>query len=585
MDAKLVQLFDDLVEERLTADEAKALGQRLRADAAAFDEFVDLLHIHLGLSQRAAAVRPFSVEELRAIKAVDDRFDLHLLPELGIVVERRNAAEGREQRTLRRWMTAFAIAATALVAVSLWSLRSGYLRSWQSSAVPLAADGSALFSDGAVARVSRKIDCDWSDDRWAVATSSQITQGQLITLTKGILVLEFQSGAEVTLNGPTTLVATSGKSAKLIKGELSARVPPQAHGFRVETHAGDFVDLGTEFGLLVADNGDVETHVFKGQVVAEPAAMGGQPTDHKLLETGHAWARPVAGAIDTAIVANPQKFLLPLKEDDIARLAAPPVGRSLALWLSADSLVQRDGSDGVSEWGGNVVAGNPRRENAWQVTTEKRPKWIGQSIGGKPALRFDGYKGLVTEPFKLGPSQTSAVVFRVDGDVARELVEDRSEYQELGVQLLNLNGPPHTVVQINGDLSLEARVHLGFVRDQLVPVDVGRVSTAKPIDNNPHVVLYSFDVPNARAQLYLDGRLVAETLDVPTVDATNAPRFIGSHYDREGFGFTGDIAEVMIYGDALAPSDCQSISTWLGDKYGIAVARDKPADRTAMRGN
>jgi hypothetical protein len=192
---------------------------------------------------------------------------------------------------------------------------------------------------------------------------------------------------------------------------------------------------------------------------------------------------------------------------------------------------------------------------------------------------------MVTEPMKLGPSQSSAIVFRVDGDVAREMIEDRSEYQELGVQLLNLNGPPHTVVQVSGNLSLEARVHLGFVRERLAPVDVGLVRTANPIDNNPHVLVYSFDTTGVRAQLYLDGQLVSETNDVPKLDATTAPRFIGMHYEREGFGFTGDIAEVMIYDDALAPKECRLISRWLGDKYGVAVQQDESSERVAKRGS
>jgi hypothetical protein len=87
--------------------------------------------------------------------------------------------------------------------------------------------------------------------------------------------------------------------------------------------------------------------------------------------------------------------------------------------------------------------------------------------------------------------------------------------------------------------------------------------------------VYSFDTTNARAQLYLDGQLVSETRDVPKLDATSAPRFIGSHYDREGFGFTGEIAEILVYDSALAPKECESVSAWLGEKYSIVVEHDE----------
>ena len=477
------------------------------------------------------------------------------------------------------------ISAAVLIALSVWWRNVRDSHSGPPSGESTVALASTDFADGVVARVRRKIDCDWSDDRWSVTSSGSVAQGQLITLNKGLLVLEFKSGAEITLNGPATLVATSGIGAKLVKGELSARVPPRAHGFRVETHAGDFVDLGTEFGLLVGENGDVETHVFKGKVVAEPTAVGGNPSAHTLLETGHAWARPVTGVIESNLAAMPAKFLLPLPEDS-AKSEPPPINHDAVLWFSADRQVQLDATDGVTEWGDNAAIGNSHRENAWQVSVEKRPKLIAQSIGGKPALRFDGYKGLVTEPVKLGPSQSSAIVFRLDGDVARELVEDRSEYRELGVQLLNLNGPPHPVIQVNGDLILEARVHLGFVRDHVKPVDVGLVSTTKQLDNNPHVLIYSVDIETAQAQMYLDGALVSEATDVPKLDTTYAPRFLGSHYDREGFGFTGDIAEVLIYDSALTPNECKSISAWLAKKYGIAInGDDTTSKRVAVRGN
>jgi hypothetical protein len=580
MDARIVELFSDLIEGRLSAEQAVELNQILQTNATAAAEFDHLLGIHLALSERVAPVRAFSAEELRAIAAVDDRFDRSL------VGGKENTIEMLERRSLRRWKTAFVIAVITLITVSIWSLFGVNSGSHRQIDTSIADSGASGFVDGVVAQVRRKIDCDWADNRWTVATSAQIAQGQMITLSKGLLVLEFKSGAEITLNGPATFIATSDMSAQLVNGELSARVPPRARGFRIETHAGDFVDLGTEFGLLVADNGDVETHVFKGQVVAEPATTGGRPADRALLETGEAWLRPVSGLIETGIAAAPDKFMLPLHEDESVTLPPPPVDRALALWFAADSLVQRDAENGVSEWGDITEASNRQRENAWQVTVEKRPKWIGQSIGGRPVLRFDGYKGLVTEPLKLGPSQSSAIVFRLDGDVARELIEDRGEYRELGVQLLNLSGPPNTVVQVNGDLTLAARVHLGWVRDKITPVDVGLVQTSSPLDNNPHVLVYSFDTKNARAQLYLDGRLVSETPDVPPLSATNAPRFIGSHFHREGFGFTGDLAEVLVYDDALMPIECQMISAWLGKKYGItAGGGERAAVPAEERGN
>jgi hypothetical protein len=569
MDAKIAKLFDDLVEQRLTPEQASELSRALETDPEAAAAFAQLLRAHMDLSEYAGPVRAFSADELRAISAVDGRFDSHL------TTSPAHSNDDRDHgRLARRWMKAFSIAAMALVALSAWSLWQAGQRAQQADKSQPVVQAGSEFADGAVARVRRKIDCDWADDRWTVERSAQVVEGQVITLSRGLLILEFKSGAEVTLNGPATLIATSAMSVKLIKGELSANVPPQGRGFRVETHAGNFIDLGTKFGLLVAENGDVETHVFEGKVIAKPARSGDAVIENKLLETGQAWARPIAGKIETGITANSAKFLLPLSADGVVDAATPPVVQNLAIRYSAERLVQKDADGCVSEWGDLAENGTQRRENAWQVTVEDRPRWIARAIGGRPALRFDGYKGLVTEPVKLGPSQSSALVFRVDGDVARELIEERSEYQELGVQLLNLNGPPHSVLQVNRDLTLEARVHLGFVQDPANPIDVGRVRTVAPIDNKPHIVVYSFDTEKQQAQLFFDGRLVADTNSVQKVDTTFAPRYIGSHYEREGFGFTGEIAEVLLYDGALTTEECQSVSSWLGERYGMSIDRD-----------
>ena len=50
------------------------------------------------------------------------------------------------------------------------------------------------------------------------------------------------------------------------------RADGPASGFRVRTPAADFIDLGTEFGVIVGADGAAEAHVFEGVVVARPLA-------------------------------------------------------------------------------------------------------------------------------------------------------------------------------------------------------------------------------------------------------------------------------------------------------------------------
>jgi hypothetical protein len=570
---RIETLFAQLVDQRLDDAGAAELVQLLEGDKQASQDFFELLQVHFLLAEQVGPVASFSIEELRAAKAIDDRFDRF--------VAAASRPEFASTDCSAPWRF-LALAASVALAIALW-------RPWaeeptltkrdQRPVVGTEPAAGVKTGDQIVARVRRKIDCDWTDDRWSVAANGEIEAGQLITLTKGLLVLEFASGAEITLNGPATLTATSKSSVKLVRGELSASVPPQARGFRVETHAGNFIDLGTEFGLFVTEDGQVETHVFKGEVVAEVSPPEGKTTATH-LNTGEAWAGSSSGAIDVSLDAQPQKFLLPLKDDALPIAAAaedsPPVTRGLKLRFAADSAVQRDGAGRVSEWGDLLDdRDNQRRENAWQVEASHRPLWIDNSIGGRPALRFDGYSGLITEPLRLGADQTSAIVFRTDGDVAQELISDRTEFRELGVQLLNLNGPPHTVIQVSQDLTIGGRVHLGFIPNHTEPVDVGLVKSPGPINNDAHSLIYSYDADAKVARLFLDGDLISESLNAPQLEATTASRFIGSHFSREGFGFTGDIAEVLVFDGALSSNEAIQLSGWLGQRYRLPSVKSE----------
>jgi arylsulfatase len=72
---------------------------------------------------------------------------------------------------------------------------------------------------------------------------------------------------------------------------------------------------------------------------------------------------------------------------------------------------------------------------------------------------------------------------------------------------------------------------------------------------------------------------------VSTLAASRAPRFVGSHYLRERFGFTGDIAEVLVYDEALSSNKCKSVSTCLGHKYLIAVGQNDSTNSEFPQGN
>jgi len=85
-------------------------------------------------------------------------------------------------------------------------------------------------------------------------------------LKRGVVQITFARGAKVLIEGPAKFNLLDKGSVRLEGGRLSAKVPPHAVGFTVRTPQVDVVDLGTEFGVYVADDGSTVVKVFDGQV-------------------------------------------------------------------------------------------------------------------------------------------------------------------------------------------------------------------------------------------------------------------------------------------------------------------------------
>ena len=77
---------------------------------------------------------------------------------------------------------------------------------------------------------------------------------------------------------PASFEAKDDSGIALHRGRLSATVPPEASGFRVETPSANIVDFGTEFSIDVDDDHS-EIHVFDGHVQVQPfaTASGNKP--------------------------------------------------------------------------------------------------------------------------------------------------------------------------------------------------------------------------------------------------------------------------------------------------------------------
>ncbi|WP_439631276.1 FecR domain-containing protein [Gemmata sp.] len=93
-----------------------------------------------------------------------------------------------------------------------------------------------------------------------------------VRLDAGVIDLKFASGAAVRVAGPAEFEVLSGRAIDLKSGRASVRCDEGATGFRLRTAEAEFVDLGTEFAVVVADDGSAEVRVAEGVVVARSLA-------------------------------------------------------------------------------------------------------------------------------------------------------------------------------------------------------------------------------------------------------------------------------------------------------------------------
>jgi len=107
---------------------------------------------------------------------------------------------------------------------------------------------------------------EWASNE---TVSKRVSAGKF-KLKSGIVEIVFDSGTRMKIFSPAEFELTSYNHARLSQGEARIIVPEEALGFRLETEAANFVDIGTEFTVKVNKSQIAELHVLDGVVVARP---------------------------------------------------------------------------------------------------------------------------------------------------------------------------------------------------------------------------------------------------------------------------------------------------------------------------
>jgi hypothetical protein len=126
---------------------------------------------------------------------------------------------------------------------------------------------SALRLGAAVAQVGRLENARWVAPETRLQPGDALRAGQVLELSAGTAVVEFTSGARVTLIGPSIFELSSGNGGFLSIGQLKALADtPESKGFTVRTRTARVVDIGTEFVAAAAPDGQSRIDVTRGEV-------------------------------------------------------------------------------------------------------------------------------------------------------------------------------------------------------------------------------------------------------------------------------------------------------------------------------
>jgi hypothetical protein len=212
-------------------------------------------------------------------------------------------------RAWRRWI----VVAAALVLAGMIARQWPTGRSGPASVAgsPSAGDPPRLGLARGFAVVVQLTAAEWEPGPGQRPSEGDLLAAGRLVLRSGQMTLGLLSGVMLTVEGPADLELLSIDRVHCRRGKLRTSVPRGAEGFVVTTPGSAVVDLGTEFGLNVADDAKARVMVFKGEAEASVLNEAGAPVRSQQVHERRAFAiDPRSGQIEEA-AAHSLDFVAP----------------------------------------------------------------------------------------------------------------------------------------------------------------------------------------------------------------------------------------------------------------------------------
>jgi hypothetical protein len=243
----------------------------------------------------------------------------------------------------------------------------------------------------------------------------------------------------------------------------------------------------------------------------------------------------------------------PLKAEDI--MGSPLV------WMDASKNVVVEG-DLVKSWSssqGEFTAAPPEGSSS--------PCLIADSISGKPAIEFSEGAYLIGKiPEKIGPEVTFMVVANISSTQNTNLAGVMIIDYKFGINVMRNSLMMRTYSRLVAERYGEDNVkeYLGYGES---------IGSTPDGFNEPSIITAVFGVESC--SLYVNGELKAQR-DIGAfpeeLRANSTQLGLGASATLGANAMLGQIAEALLYGEALTPESRQSIEKALATKYSITLA-------------
>ena len=342
-------------------------------------------------------------------------------------------------------------------------------------------------------------------------------------------------GAKVVIEAPASFQFENGQRLRLKRGRVAADVPPSAKGFTVITPTGQAVDLGTQFGVDVPQQGQAEIHVFKGEVIAQ-SSKGGK---RQSLKDGEAYSlQSGAGAA---------------REIRSAAFIQPDEMPSLQAALTSG---QRSRSDAAMA----ALRQDPALITLLDFEEAKLPPGTFRMTQGRwPGSRAPEFVN-VGDHMKLDaggdrswPQLTLAAWVRLD------------RLEALYQSLYHTDGwDDDKRGQVHWIIKKDATMRLALKRNTLPPDSLekeGYPDSATPVlpEKGRWVHLaVTYDADAKRIRFYLNGRFDKESLQATAHPALLGPAQIGN-WDSHDRKLSGRVDELILLGRTMTNDEIQAL--------------------------